>query len=302
MMAPLNPIAMKFTPLAAESLGARSMACFLETETCRILIDPGVALARARYNRSPHHLEKFCHKKLLDRITCYAHISDVIIITHYHPDHFISNDPEIYKNKILLLKNPNQDIDSEQRSIAFEFLKSIEGQAKEINYVDGRMWQYRDVFFTFSQPVPHEYTKEDSWVIMVSIRHENQVFLFSSDIQGISHPESNNFIRLQRPTLLYLNGPLTYLKGNPKLKRIVEQTQIHLKEIVEYPEIKQIIIDHHLLRDKDWQTHMLPFLSLGKNRSIPIQTAAEYRGDIIYPLESRRSLLYQEEISNDQSL
>lgn len=302
MMAQSNSIAVKFTPLAAESLGSRSMASFVETDHCRILIDPAAALASSRYNYSPHPLEKYSLQKHLDRIKYYAHTADVIIITHYHEDHFSKEWPELYYNKILLVKNPNQNIDSEQRSNAFEFLKLLRGKAREIHFVDSRMWQFRDVFITFSPPILHDYTKETSWVIMVSIRFENQVLLYSSDVQGISQPEVYDFIRVQRPTLLYLNGPLTYLKGNPKFKRSIEQTQIHLKEIVQYPETQLIIIDHHLMRDKDWQKHLSPMIALGQNYNIPIQTAAEYRGDIVYPLEARRKLLYEDEKSDDQSV
>ncbi len=293
---------MNITPLAAESLGTRSMATFVETRSSAVLIDPGASLARIRYSLGPHDIEKWCLQKHLERIALYARISDIIIITHYHDDHFFQNNPNIYKNKILLLKNPNQDMNAKQRSIAFEFIRSIEGYPKEVHYIDGRMWQYRNLFFSFSPPFPHGIQQNDEAIIMVSIRDDEHVFVFSSDTQGIVHQEVFGFIKHARPTYLYLDGPLTYLQGNPAIKRALEDTQIAIKEILHYKEIQYIIVDHHLLRDKEWQTFLGPIRSMSNTLGIPVQTVAEYRGDIINQLEARRKFLYQDELPNEKSL
>lgn len=293
---------MNITPLAADSLGTRSMATFIEAKSCAILIDPGASLARIRYSLGPHEIEKWCLQKHLERILLYARASDLIIITHYHQDHFIQNHPEIYKDKILLIKNPNQDINSKQRSVAFEFIRSIEGYPKEIHYIDGRMWQYRNIFFNFSPPMPHGIQQNEESIIMVAIRENDDVFIFSSDTQGIVNKEVFGFIKIARPTYLYLDGPLTYLQGNPALRRALEDTQIALKDILHFKEIKHVIVDHHLLRDKEWQTFIGPIRSMGVTQGIPIQTAAEYRGDIINQLEARRKFLYQDELLNEKSI
>lgn len=293
---------MNITPLVAESLGTRSMATFVETKSCSILLDPGASIAKIRYSLGPHDIEKWCLQKHLERIALYARVSDLIVITHYHQDHFIQNNPQIYKDKILLLKNPNQDINAKQRSVAFEFIRSIEGYPKEIHYIDGRMWQYRNIFFSFSPAFPHGIQQNDETIIMVSIREENDVFVFSSDTQGIVHEEVFGFIKIARPTYLYLDGPLTYLHGNPSLKRALEDTQIALKEILHFKEIQHIIVDHHLLRDKEWQTFIGSVKSIATTQGIPVQTVAEYRGDIINQLEARRKFLYQDELLNEKSL
>ena len=44
---------MKVIPLAAESLGVRSMATYVEVGRTGILIDPGATLAAARFGLPP---------------------------------------------------------------------------------------------------------------------------------------------------------------------------------------------------------------------------------------------------------
>jgi len=48
---------MKITPLAADSLGARSMATIVETPDVSVLIDPSVRLGPFRYDLRPHPTE-----------------------------------------------------------------------------------------------------------------------------------------------------------------------------------------------------------------------------------------------------
>jgi len=47
----------KAVPLAAESLGVRSVCTYVETWDVRILLDAGVSLCSNRYGFSPHPLE-----------------------------------------------------------------------------------------------------------------------------------------------------------------------------------------------------------------------------------------------------
>ena len=47
----------KITPLAADSLGARSMATLVETPDVTVLLDPSVRLGPYRYDLPPHPSE-----------------------------------------------------------------------------------------------------------------------------------------------------------------------------------------------------------------------------------------------------
>jgi predicted metallo-beta-lactamase superfamily hydrolase len=59
-------------PLAADSLGVRSMATYVECGQTRILIDPGAALAPNRFGLSPADEEWEALKRANDRISAYA--------------------------------------------------------------------------------------------------------------------------------------------------------------------------------------------------------------------------------------
>lgn len=57
----------RFIPLAAESLGVRSMCTYVETSAIKVLIDPGVSLGK-RFGLLPHPNEYLaidrCRKKI----------------------------------------------------------------------------------------------------------------------------------------------------------------------------------------------------------------------------------------------
>ena len=63
---------MKVVPLAADSLGVRSMATYVECGATRILVDPGAALAPNRYGLPPADAEWDALKRANDRISGYA--------------------------------------------------------------------------------------------------------------------------------------------------------------------------------------------------------------------------------------
>ena len=100
---------MKVIPLAFDSLGTRGMATFLDLSK-KILIDPSAALAPSRYNLTPHPRELVRREEHWRRIIECAKQTDIVIITHYHYDHHNPDMPEIYHNKIVIIKNPGENI------------------------------------------------------------------------------------------------------------------------------------------------------------------------------------------------
>src|SRR5438477_376617 len=63
---------MKVLPLAAESLGVRSMATYVEVADLGILIDPGATLAPTRWGLPPAEPEWEALRRANDRISAYA--------------------------------------------------------------------------------------------------------------------------------------------------------------------------------------------------------------------------------------
>lgn len=286
---------MKIIPLAADSMGVRSMATYVETKDCRVLIDPAANVGPFRHGLAPHPMEEWCLKKLWQRIHLFAQSADTIIITHYHPAHFIPNILDLYRAKRLLLKNPNQNIDVSQRNLAFDFINKIRGIASEVSYIDDRSMSYGDTRFIFSPPVPHNIGNRSDYFIQVVFDEMGKRFYYSSDVQGPVMEETVDFILNQNPEFMYLDGPVTYIHDKTYTKELFQKTLKRMARILEDTKVLKVILDHHLLRDLHWKDKIKILFDLARRKGIIIQTAAEFRGEENNLLEARRMQLYNGE-------
>src|SRR5437867_12579826 len=120
---------MKVIPLAAESLGVRSMATYVEVGRTGILIDPGATLAPARFGLPPTQDEWDALRRANDRISAYAARSSFVFVSHYHEDHFRS-DSASYAGRIVLAKHARRLISGEQAQRCEALWKALGGQAR----------------------------------------------------------------------------------------------------------------------------------------------------------------------------
>src|SRR2546430_9028080 len=120
---------MKVIPLAAESLGVRSMATYVEVGRTGILIDPGATLAPARFGLPPTQDEWEALRRANDRISAYATRSSFVFVSHYHEDHFRS-DPASYAGRIVLAKDPRRMISGKQAHRGQAPCQERDGQAR----------------------------------------------------------------------------------------------------------------------------------------------------------------------------
>ncbi len=116
----------KFKPIWFDSLGAKSMATLVETPDIKIVIDLGAAKMQPGF-RAPEKIKTEWKKRALQKIYEYANGAEVIVISHYHHDHYMYQEEylNVYMNKTLLVKNPNYFINKSQRERAIEFFHSI---------------------------------------------------------------------------------------------------------------------------------------------------------------------------------
>ncbi len=268
------------------------MAVFIETQDLNVLIDPGITLELKRYGLPPHPFEKWAFEKQRERLYLFAKLADVVIITHFHSSHFVPYDRDLYRNKLLLIKNPNQAINTPQRNRAFAFIERMQGFPREINYADEKTLSIKNTRIIFSAPVPHGLTENRGFVIQLVISEDDQSFLFSSDIEGACREDQLEFILSQDPLFLYLDGPLTTHQKKYDLRKILERSLTHIKRIIEKTKVTTIIIDHHLLRDLQWRHHIESLFAVANQYRVNIQTVAEYRGEENCLLEARRKELH----------
>ena len=130
------------------------MATYLDLSK-KILIDPSAAIAPLRYNLPPHPRELARREEHWRKIIECAKKTDIIIITHYHYDHHNPDMPEVFENKVVIIKNPKENINQSQRERASLFLHRINRLAKEILIGDGGTFKFDDVEITCSNAVCH---------------------------------------------------------------------------------------------------------------------------------------------------
>ena len=291
---------MKVIPLAFESMGVRSMATFVETDQ-KILIDPGTSIAPKRFGYPPWKTEFDALHKTRAKIVEYGEKADIMTISHYHHDHytpfelgkFLDSSPEVarklYHRKKLFLKHPTSKINKSQQKRAEEFLKNLKGLDCEINYADGSSFEVGDTSIKFSEPLPHgSEGSKLGYVVAVTINWDGKSFMHASDVQGPIYGEAKQVILEEKPDMLILSGPPTYLAGYAVLRKDIEKARNNLIEIAE--QVPEVVVDHHLLRSSRY----LNFIkSVEKESGSRINVASQIIGKEPELMEARRKEFYR---------
>lgn len=115
---------LSFRPVWFDSLGAKSSCVLVETPDVSVLIDPGIAVMHPSFPASEEEKIKWLIEGE-EAIIKASEKADVIIISHYHYDHYFPHNMEIYRGKIILAKNPNEYINDSQRKRAEAFYSNL---------------------------------------------------------------------------------------------------------------------------------------------------------------------------------
>lgn len=280
---------MKVLPVAFESLGVRSMATYVETKDVRIFIDPGVSVSPDRYSMPPHTIELDRRREMLEAIKQWVNVSDVVIITHYHYDHHNPDEICLYQDKDIILKHPREHINQSQKQRAASLLGLIEPCARSVKTADNQEFVFGHTRVVFSPPLLHGTSPSLGFVVGVLIE-DDQKLLYTSDVQGPLNQESVDFIVAHQPDIIILDGPPTYLVGSHYKKSDIAQAMENTKKIISSISATTFIIDHHLLRDLNWQEYVTELSTV--KATTKVCSAAEYLGKKVDILEARRKELY----------
>jgi len=285
---------MKITPIAFDSFGVRSEATFVETKDVKILIDGSAALGPLRYSLPPHPLELKQLDRLLKAIRKYAEKSDVIIVSHFHYDHYAPDEPELFENKIALIKHPKENINRSQYKRACEFIPKIEKIVKRLEFADNREFKFGETKVKFSPAVWHgNVGSKLGYVIMSSIDDGRQKFLHGSDAQGVIVDETANWMIRENPDIMVIDGPPLLFVGWRMGKKVIEKSIKNDIRILEETKVKTVIFDHHVVRDLKYKEKMKKLFDRAEELGKNIMTAAEFVGKKPNFLEARRKELYE---------
>jgi len=136
-----------------------------------------------------------------------------------------------------------------------------------------------------SPPLPHgvDGTPFGSIVALTVVDPaERERFVFASDLQGPASAVAAAYLIRERPTLLYVSGPVSYLErdvGRDTIERAIDQ----LVRVMDATGCR-VIMDHHALRDAGFAERFARLWETGR-----VVTAAEHLGLDTSPLESRRN-------------
>jgi hypothetical protein len=297
----------RVVPLAAESLGVRSMCTFVETPDVKILLDAGVSLCPRRFGLPPHPKEFRAIAESRKRIAESAIRAEAVTLSHYHFDHHTPSFEDwlcnwtapaetarqIYEGKLVLVKNSRAQINYSQRERAWMFQKTGGSYARKLETVDGKEFAFGKTSMKFSEPVFHgPESGELGWVLMVTISFQDERFLFAPDVQGPMSTRALEWIVKEKPQLLMLGGPPLYLSGFKVGDDQIEAGLRNLERLAEA--VPHIILDHHILRDKNWQETASRVFYSAYESEHTIQSAAEFLGKQNNLLEAYRKKLFAE--------
>jgi len=297
----------RVVPLAAESFGVRSMCTYVETKDVKILLDAGVSLAPSRSGFPPHPKEYEAIIECRRKIAEAAKRADVVTLSHYHFDHHTPSYTDwfcnwssaevarqIYEGKIVLAKSYKDKVNFSQRRRGWMFSKTGGKYAKRVESADGKTFEFGDTKMKFSEPVFHGSANSAlGWIIMTTIECDSQKMLFASDVQGPMHNPTLDIILAQKPQLIIIGGPPTYLAWTKIEEEHLEQGMKNLETIVK--NIPVTVLEHHLLRDEKWLEYSQPILNEAAKTRHEIVTAAEYMHGENNLLEFKRKHLFETE-------
>jgi predicted metallo-beta-lactamase superfamily hydrolase len=275
-------------PIASDSTGVRSMATYVETDDCRILIDPSAALGPKRYGLAPHQKEHEMLFKTKQEISKIAQKCDILTISHYHYDHYDPNEV-FYKEKKIFAKDISKNINKSQMQRGKEFKENVENIC-DLIYGDNSTHNFGKTSINFSPPFFHgPENVRLGYVIMTTIDDGIKKILHASDVQGPVTKSATDYIIKQKPNLLIMDGPPTIFKGWKISERDIENAAQNLLKIIKETKC-EVILDHHLLRDIKYEENFPEPYNL---KDSEVKTFAEYLGNENNTLEAHRKELWR---------
>ncbi len=144
---------------------------------------------------------------------------------------------------------------------------------------DGKSFRFGDVNVKVFPPWFHgiEYDRT-GWVTPVLIDMPEARVMYSSDLMGPAIEDYASRIIAEKPDILILDGPPTYLfpymLNRINLRRAVENAARIIRECS--PEL--VIYDHHLLRERRWRKRVREVFEAAAEKDVELLTAAECLG------------------------
>src|SRR2546428_6525698 len=84
--------------------------------------------------------------------------------------------------------------------------------------------------------------------------------------------EHLSFLIDAQPTVLYVDGPMTHMPEHYPQEH-TKRSLAHLVRILRTTDVRTLILDHHILRDREWRSRMTPIFEAGEQHEVAGLTA-----------------------------
>jgi predicted metallo-beta-lactamase superfamily hydrolase len=234
--------------IGSESMGVRSLCCFVKTRKQQILIDPGIALGYTRKGLLPHPLQVAVDERIQKLIKKRWTQATDIVFSHYHGDHIPLVDANPYQLKAKDLKGPRKDVriwGKDVSNLSATQIKRADAIStifkKEPIIADGNHYGS----LTFSEEVPHGKVNSPLGTVIMTKITENITFVHASDIQLLNDRAINKILDWS-PDIVLVGGPPLYLSG--KLSKYQIDKAWNNAKILSL-RVDKLILDHHIMRN-----------------------------------------------------
>lgn len=281
---------MEIVPLGSETLGVRSFSVYVETDDLKVVIDPGLSVVKLKKGYPPTPFEIRALKEIKKSIYKFCDKSDLIIITHYHFDHFFL-DSEVYKNKLIYIKDPDLFISDSQKKRAKELIKIFDDKSIRYEIAKGEKI-YNKTKIVFSPIFPHGIDEKMGGVVSVFIQSDKK-FFYSSDVLGFCLDDVVNYLMNLDPDIIFFDGPID---------EVLPLSIKNIEKLTNFFDRKIWLMDHHPFRNLDYRDIFRDLFYIFEKKGIELYNFAKWLNLKERLFEGEREIFYEEPQRIDRSL
>jgi predicted metallo-beta-lactamase superfamily hydrolase len=134
------------------------------------------------------------------------------------------------------------------------------------------------------------------FVLAVTIDYNDTRITFAPDVQGPIVNTTLDYLLSCNANALIVGGPPIYLS---KWEQSNSEAALHsLSELAK--SISILVVDHHLMRSKEWNQWMSPIFNAASNKGNKVLTMAEFANCQVRCMEADRPELYKSAPPSEQ--
>jgi len=296
-------------PLAAETLGVRSLAVYIESVAGPVLLDPSFAVVPRRFGLPPHPWEIAAAWVARTRLGQACESAETLVVTHFHYDHMMAPErrpfefyepatrTRCYSERKLLVRSVSEPINFRQMQRGKELLRqfpdAVQADGLDLGWI------------RFSGPIPHgPVGSKQGWTFCCCVQTTAGPVAFGDDTQLMTD-ESLDWLLSCEPKLAITSGPALLRAsaggqagpsgsdGDP-IEQIADPSMLKgLERLVKLAQqVPAVIVDHHMARSKNFPA-VLRACSARAGRKI--YSVAEWLDEPLLLLEAYRKFLHKAE-------